>query len=63
MSVLDYNAERKHTNHKNDLPNSKLTFFHGENTLATDLIFFTDGVSFIKSYKRIFWPIWLFLAQ
>ena len=63
-SILKYNAERKASNRTNDIPNSKLTFSNEENILATELILFTDGVTFIKSSSnRILWPIWLSLAQ
>ena len=63
-SILKYNAERKASSQKNDIPNSKLTFSNEENILAIDLIPFTDGVTFIKSpSNRILWPIWLSLAQ
>ena len=63
-SILKYNAKRKTSNQTNDIPNSKLTFSNEKNILATELILFTDGVTFIKSSSnRILWPIWLSLAQ
>ena len=63
-SILKYNAERKASGPTNDIPNSKLTFCNEKSILAIDLIFFTDGVTFIKcSSSRILWPIWLSLAQ